>query len=68
MQVLPTADWSVKYKKGGAPLDLRRIALYGKQILQGLVYLQSKQIPYGHLHSGNVFIDKGVCRCGHARV
>ena len=63
-QATPTQDWAVKYKRAGTALDGRRIALYGKQLLQGMIYLQAKQIPYGHLHAGNVLLDRGVCRSG----
>lgn len=42
--------------KGHKSLEVDRIALYGKQILEALKFLHDKGIPYGHLHSGNIII------------
>jgi len=43
-------------------ITVDRIAVFGRQILEGLIYLRDNGIPYGHLHTGNVIIEDGVCR------
>lgn len=43
--------------KGHKPLDIKQVALYGRQILEALKFLHDKGLPYGHLHTGNVVID-----------
>lgn len=59
----PVFSFGVKYnKKIGKPLKSDVIALYGKQILNGLRYLELQGIPYTHLHSGNIFITNNVCQ------
>eukprot|EP00300_Choanocystis_sp_HF-7_P022268 c2145_g1_i1.p1 GENE.c2145_g1_i1~~c2145_g1_i1.p1 ORF type:complete len:438 (+),score=97.24 c2145_g1_i1:72-1316(+) len=57
----PTHSYKKKYKKGHA-LAERKIARYGRQILEGLTFLTSKKYPYPHLHTGNVIMHNGVCR------
>eukprot|EP00899_Mesostigma_viride_P005065 jgi/Mesvir1/1455/Mv14441-RA.2 len=44
----------------GLPVNLT--ALYGRQILEGLVFLKRLGFPYHNLHAGNVVLDDGVCR------
>lgn len=46
--------------KGRHPLPLKEVALYARQILEGLRFLQSKGLSYGHLHAGNVIINDGA--------
>lgn len=43
-------------------LSLEKIREYGCQILQGLSYLHSLNIPYYNLHCGNVMVVNGACR------
>lgn len=48
-------------KKYGNPkqvrlLQLHEVSNYGHQILEALVLLQEKGIPYGHLHLGNILL------------
>lgn len=43
-------------------LSMREIALYGWQILEALIFLQEKGIPYGHLHIGNIIIVDNAIR------
>lgn len=46
----------------GHQLDPGLVALYGRQILEGMRYLLKCGIPLGHIHSGNVLIHNGVAR------
>jgi len=51
-----------KYKAKGKPFEIAKIRRYGRQILEGLLFLQNIGIPYLHLHTGNVIIDEnGDC-------
>jgi len=51
-----------KYKAKGKPFEIGKIRRYGRQILEGLLFLENIGIPYLHLHTGNVIInDKGDC-------
>lgn len=54
-------------KKYAAPikvtsLDLQMIKVIGKQILEALCLFHEKGLPYGHLHTGNVVLDKNCCK------
>ncbi|XP_073844562.1 PX domain-containing protein kinase-like protein [Musca autumnalis] len=42
--------------KGRTALSMKQVAIYGKQILEVLIFLHAKGYPYGHLHSGNIVI------------
>ncbi|XP_061401250.1 PX domain-containing protein kinase-like protein [Musca vetustissima] len=42
--------------KGRTALSMKQVAIYGRQILDVLIFLHSKGYPYGHLHSGNIVI------------
>ena len=33
------------------------IAVAGRHVLEALVFLADRGMPYGHLHSGNVMVD-----------
>ncbi|XP_053377558.1 PX domain-containing protein kinase-like protein isoform X2 [Mercenaria mercenaria] len=43
-------------------LDEQMIKVISKQILETLSLLHEKGLPYGHLHSGNILIDKNCCK------
>ncbi|KAL6069944.1 Slowpoke-binding protein [Balamuthia mandrillaris] len=58
----PKNTWDKKYRHPGRRLRLRTIAIFGRQILEGLLFLRSKGFPYGHLHSGNVILENNTCR------
>lgn len=53
-----------KEKDGiGIGLSEDELAKYGAQILDGLIFLQDKGLPFcGHIHSGNIVINGGVAR------
>jgi PX domain-containing protein kinase-like protein len=57
----PQDTYTQKYRKG-FPLSEKKIASYGRQILDGLYYLESAGYPYYHLHTGNVLIDGNFAR------
>lgn len=55
--------WVEKYRVKGRGLRLEQVARYGKQILQGLLFMEQKEFPpHGHLHTGNIMINNGVCQ------
>jgi PX domain-containing protein kinase-like protein len=54
-------NFDFKYRKAGKPFSEEKISKYGRQILFSLLWLESSGIPYTHLHSGNVLVDKDVC-------
>jgi len=59
----PIQPYRRKYSTvSGEPLTESKIALFGRQILEGLDYLKSQKIPYISLSAGNVLVDNGVCR------
>ncbi|XP_044758516.1 slowpoke-binding protein isoform X3 [Coccinella septempunctata] len=56
-------DYSEKYHARGHGLPLKTIQCLGRQILEGLLFLRSRDFPpFHHLHSGNVIIQNGVAR------
>ncbi|XP_076330698.1 PX domain-containing protein kinase-like protein isoform X2 [Tachypleus tridentatus] len=48
--------------KSVTPVPQHLIKKFGQQILVALKFLQDKGIPHGHLHSGNIIIEKEMCR------
>jgi PX domain-containing protein kinase-like protein len=61
-QSSPILEWGAKYKSKGKALLPPVIAVYGRQILEGIEFLKSKDLPYGQLHSGNIMCVNGVCQ------
>jgi serine/threonine protein kinase len=55
----PIQPFRKKYERTGTPLSLDKIAKYGRQILEGIKFLKSKNLPYRNLHTGNVIIEDG---------
>ncbi|XP_049831647.1 PX domain-containing protein kinase-like protein isoform X1 [Schistocerca gregaria] len=57
----PKSTFLRKYgnPKQRKPLLVEEVSLYGKQILEALSFLNSKGLPYGHLHPGNVIVENG---------
>ncbi|XP_059157582.1 probable inactive serine/threonine-protein kinase slob2 [Physella acuta] len=56
-------NWFEKYRNKSKGLPLNLIKLYGKQILNGMLYLEEKGFPtHGNLQSGNVMLQDGICR------
>ncbi|XP_060602959.1 PX domain-containing protein kinase-like protein isoform X2 [Ruditapes philippinarum] len=43
-------------------LDENMIKIVSKQVLETLSLLHEKGLPYGHLHTGNIVIDKDNCK------
>ncbi|XP_028416009.1 slowpoke-binding protein-like [Dendronephthya gigantea] len=59
----PRDVWAGKYRVQGKALNVLEIKTYGRQILKAMLFLHSKGIPTnGHVHSGNIFVKKCVCR------
>jgi len=51
-----------KYGAKGKPFEIGKIRRYGRQILEGLLFLENIGIPYLHLHTGNIIMnDQGDC-------
>ena len=60
-KVVPTIAYTGKYSNKNPGLSLERVRMYSAQILEGLLFLQSKSIPsLVDLHSGNIMVI-GAC-------
>ncbi|XP_035443643.1 slowpoke-binding protein isoform X2 [Spodoptera frugiperda] len=59
-------DYTRKYGTMGTGLPAWQVARFGRQMLEGLLFLKEKGFPpFRHLHSGNVVVQNGVARiCG----
>ncbi|XP_068618082.1 slowpoke-binding protein [Battus philenor] len=59
-------EYSKKYNQPGTGLPGWQVATFGRQILEGLLFLKEKGFPpFRHLHTGNVVVQNGVARiCG----
>eukprot|EP00002_Diphylleia_rotans_P035854 TRINITY_DN7860_c0_g2_i6.p1 TRINITY_DN7860_c0_g2~~TRINITY_DN7860_c0_g2_i6.p1 ORF type:complete len:394 (-),score=66.69 TRINITY_DN7860_c0_g2_i6:36-1217(-) len=57
-QANPIDPCSKKYKSG-TPLPANRAAIWGRQILEAIEFLQSKGYPCHTIHTGNILIEKG---------
>ncbi|KAH9640306.1 hypothetical protein HF086_001658 [Spodoptera exigua] len=59
-------DYARKYGTLGTGLPAWQVARFGRQMLEGLLFLKEKGFPpFRHLHSGNVVVQNGVARiCG----
>ncbi|CAB3234389.1 unnamed protein product [Arctia plantaginis] len=59
-------EYSRKYGCVGTGLPAWQVARFGRQMLEGLLFLKEKGFPpFRHLHSGNVVVQNGVARiCG----
>lgn len=56
-------DYDKKYVRRGEGLPLRTVQCLGRQIIEALQFLKTRQFPpIYHLHSGNVIIQNGVAR------
>lgn len=56
-------SWFHKYSQKRRGLNAGQVQLFGRQILEGLLYLDEKRFPaHGSVHSGNVMIHDGSCR------
>nr|CAD7429821.1 unnamed protein product [Timema monikensis] len=55
----PKLQFMKKYTnpKQCKPLPVSDVALFGHQILEALMFLHEKGLPFGHLHSGNIVIE-----------
>eukprot|EP01091_Cochliopodium_minus_P016380 TRINITY_DN610_c4_g1_i1.p1 TRINITY_DN610_c4_g1~~TRINITY_DN610_c4_g1_i1.p1 ORF type:complete len:537 (+),score=187.03 TRINITY_DN610_c4_g1_i1:11-1621(+) len=55
-------SFQLKYKERGNPLTEKRIASWGRHILEGMNYLRLKGFPAGNIHSGNIMVEKNICK------
>eukprot|EP00043_Microstomoeca_roanoka_P009784 m.93206 g.93206 ORF g.93206 m.93206 type:complete len:483 (-) comp14690_c1_seq8:186-1634(-) len=56
----PLDEWDSKYYRRRSGLPTKKIALMGRQILEGLEYLSNQGIYHNNLHSGNILIMDGL--------
>ncbi|XP_071521348.1 PX domain-containing protein kinase-like protein isoform X2 [Panulirus ornatus] len=62
-QAKPRGSCLVKYSSDKLfPIHQKDCAVYGRQILEALLFLHEKSLGHGHLHTGNLVIDNNVCR------
>ena len=52
----PTDPFTQKYANQGRPLPERQIALFGRQILEGLSWLKACGLRCTHAHCGNILM------------
>jgi serine/threonine protein kinase len=60
----PKVDFNVKYKNGeavGDSITEKKIAKFGRQILEGLHYMHTMGLSHLNLNAGNVIVDNSVC-------
>ncbi|CAG9129554.1 unnamed protein product [Plutella xylostella] len=59
-------DYGRKYVSVDNGLPAWQVARFGRQMLEGLLFLKEKGFPpFRHLHAGNVMVQNGVARiCG----
>ncbi|CAD0202436.1 unnamed protein product [Chrysodeixis includens] len=56
-------EYGRKYGTAGTGLPAWQVARFGRQMLEGLLFLKEKGFPpFRHLHSGNVVVQNGVAR------
>ncbi|XP_038049375.1 slowpoke-binding protein-like [Patiria miniata] len=59
----PHQDWDNKYGVKGRGLALKEIQLFGRQVLEALLYLQDGGFPqHCHVQAGNIILQKGTCK------
>jgi len=60
----PAGKYARKYPQGarGTPVRESNMALWGKQMLEAMLYLKACGVPYTHLHTGNVILRSDVAR------
>ena len=55
-------NFQQKYKEKGNALTEKRIATWGRHILEGMNYLRLKGFPAGNVHCGNIMVEKNICK------
>ena len=62
-QTTPNLAWSNKYSVRRHGLKLTQVRMYGRQVLEGVLYLHSMGLsPLGQIQSGNVYVFNNRCR------
>eukprot|EP01087_Luapelamoeba_hula_P002056 TRINITY_DN1181_c0_g1_i1.p1 TRINITY_DN1181_c0_g1~~TRINITY_DN1181_c0_g1_i1.p1 ORF type:complete len:688 (+),score=114.64 TRINITY_DN1181_c0_g1_i1:88-2151(+) len=61
-KVDPKIDFYKKYgAQAGSALGVKQVALYGRQILEAMSFLQSIRFSYPHLNASNIVVKDGKC-------
>ncbi|PVD24707.1 hypothetical protein C0Q70_15192 [Pomacea canaliculata] len=56
-------SWFTKYSHKKYGLSMNQVQIFGRQILEALLFLEEKGFPqHSNLHSGNVMLEDNVCR------
>lgn len=58
----PLENHMKKYSSKGTALPLKKIRIYGRQILEGLLALQKVNISFPHLSTANILVENDICR------
>ncbi|XP_004348895.2 hypothetical protein CAOG_02145 [Capsaspora owczarzaki ATCC 30864] len=60
----PRNPFMLKYFADARGTELNDVTIrrYGRQLLEALKFLHLNNIPFGHLHSGNILLDGDVCK------
>ena len=53
----PQHQFRHKYSGGRTPMTAKNIAKYGRDVLEGMLFLKQLGVPCYHLHAGNVLVD-----------
>ena len=53
----PQQTFTHKYRSPAEPLALKNIAKFGRDVLEGMLFLKQLGVPCYHLHAGNVLVD-----------
>ncbi|KAG0711361.1 PX domain-containing protein kinase-like protein [Chionoecetes opilio] len=62
-QTRPKASALVKYSGDKlVAVAEKKCAVYGRQVLEALLFLHEKGLGHGHIHTGNMVIENNVCR------
>lgn len=56
----PRDPYGRKYRSKGSPLSKQKLATIGRQILEALCFMKTKNWPMPHLHSGNIIMRDGT--------
>eukprot|EP00298_Acanthocystis_sp_HF-20_P007145 c16809_g1_i2.p1 GENE.c16809_g1_i2~~c16809_g1_i2.p1 ORF type:complete len:490 (+),score=169.27 c16809_g1_i2:153-1472(+) len=58
----PKEEYGRKYSTPSLSLPFKEIQLYGRQILEGLAFFESKNWPFPYIQTSNIILQNNVCR------
>jgi PX domain-containing protein kinase-like protein len=61
-QSRPMKLYAAKYKQKAMPILQKNIFLYGRQIIEALIFLEGCGYPFSHIHAGNIFVVDDVVK------